>query len=160
MDISNNKEFPADVYHVTWVAHNSRVAGRSRSRYTVKDVHFNEDTEIIITSIIAEKHYTVYAYNICRDHIHLLIKCDAKELANAVRTIKGKTAQLYKESLKIPADQVFHLWGQKYNKWRIDSKAQFNNTIEYIKKNRRKHGIAENKDLYPYIRSMLDVSND
>ena len=86
----------------------------------------------IIAGIIREKNYIVYAYNICRDHVHMVIECEENKVSNMVRQIKGKSSQLYKEYLGKTAHDQFHLWAQKFNKWLLQSDEQLRNTIEYI----------------------------
>ena len=93
----------------------------------------DEKSEIKITEIIAaiicERNYRVYAYNICQDHIHMLIRCEDNAVSNMVRLIKGKSAQLYKEYLGKPAQDPFHLWAQKFNKWLVQSDEQLRHTV-------------------------------
>jgi len=97
----------------------------------------------------------VYAYNICKDHVHMLIECSRIDIANTIRLLKGKSAQRYKEFLGIDAGKEFHLWAQKYNKWLIQSEDQFRNTVSYIIWNRHKHGLIENKGLQPLVLRMI-----
>ncbi len=59
-------------------------------------IHLDEKAETkitkIISSIVHEKRFKVYAYNICRDHVHMLIECKDNEISNIVRQIKGKSS--------------------------------------------------------------------
>jgi REP element-mobilizing transposase RayT len=118
-------------------------------------IRLDEKAEIKVTEIIAciirEKNYTVYAYNICRDHVHMLIECEENKVSNMVRQIKGKSSQLYKEYLGKATPDPFHLWAQKFNKWLVQSDEQLHDTIEYILHNRGKHGLEENKGLQPLV---------
>ena len=153
MRINKQTYFPAGIYHVTWVTHNSRVSQRMIDYHINKKmgIRLDEEAEIKITGIIAgiilEKSYSVYAYNICRDHVHMVIECEENKVSNMVRQIKGKSSQLYKESLGKVSHNPFHLWAQKFNKWLLQSDEQLRNTIEYIMHNREKHGMPENKGL-------------
>lgn len=153
--------FPAGIYHVTWVTHNSRVSQRMIDYHVKKEMGIRLDakSEMKITEIIAdiirEKNYTVYAYNICRDHVHILIECEENKVGNMVRQIKGKSSQLYKEYLGKTAHEPFHFWAQKFNKWLMQSDEQLRNTVEYILFNRKKHGLPENKGLQPLVLEML-----
>ncbi len=149
------------IYHITWVTYNSRVSQRMidfKVKYN-EPVWFDEQTEILITKIISEivyeKKYMIYAYNICRDHIHMLIGCNIEEISNIIRLLKGKSAQRYKEIIGIPAHEKIHLWAQKFNKWLIKSEVQLYKTAEYIINNRKKHGLQDNKGLQPLVISMM-----
>lgn len=127
MRMDRKTYYPAGVYHVTWVTHNSRVSQRMIDHNVQKEqgVRLNEKAEIKITeminSIVWENKFTVYAYNICRDHVHMLIECEENEISNVVRQIKGKSTQLYKACLGKQAQDSFHLWAQKFNKWLVQS---------------------------------------
>ena len=155
--------YPAGVYHVTWVTHNSRVSQRMIDYNVQKEhgVQLNEKAEIkiteIISSIICEKKFKVYAYNICRDHVHMLIECEENEIINIVRQIKGKSSQLYKAYLGRQAQDSFHLWAQKFNKWFVQSDDQLRSAVTYIVHNREKHGLPENKGLQPLVLSLLSM---
>lgn len=125
--------------------------------FTVK-----EEIEIakIICQVIVEKNYLVHAFAICMDHVHLLLECTGNELANIVRTIKGKSAQSYKEILELPIGQPFHLWAQKFNRWLIETDDQYRNTIHYITYNRNKHNLSENQELQRIVKSITQPVYD
>ena len=74
------------------------------------------------------------AYNICRDHVHLLLVCEKVELPNIIRKLKGKSSQKLKEYHQIDKKEKFTLWAQKYGTKEIESEKQLWSTIEYIKK--------------------------
>jgi REP element-mobilizing transposase RayT len=161
MRTPNQTYYPAGIYHVTWVTHNSRVSQRMIDYHVKKEtgIRLDEKAEVKITEIIGgiirDKNYAVYAYNICLDHVHMLIECEDNTVSNVVRQIKGKSAQLYKEYLGQNMSDSFHLWGQKFNKWLITSDDEFCRTMEYIVHNRRKHGLSENKGLQPLAQQFL-----
>ena len=152
--------YPAGVYHITWVTHNSRVSQRMIDYNVEKEqgVRLNDKAEIkiteIINNIVCEKNITVYAYNICGDHVHMLIECEENEISNVVRQIKGKSSQLYKAYLGKQAQDSFHLWAQKFNKWLVQSEDQLRSVVLYIVHNREKHGLPENKGLQPLVLSI------
>jgi REP element-mobilizing transposase RayT len=163
MRTSNQTYFPAGIYHVTWVTYNSRVSQRMIDYHIKKDtgIRLDERSEMKITEIIAdivrEKNYTVYAYNICRDHVHMLMECEENQVSNMVRQIKGKSSQLYKEYLGKNAHDPFHLWAQKFNKWLVKYDEQLRTTLVYILHNREKHGLLDNKGLQPLVLSLLFI---
>ena len=81
------------VFHVTCVMHNTRMSERMK-RYNVKTgipVRLNSEQEIILAGIIREiilqKKYTILAFNICVDHIHLVIMCSFRKLTSIIQTI-------------------------------------------------------------------------
>lgn len=159
------------LYHITWVTHNSRISSRMSGNKIIlgKPLLLDEESEVAVTKIIAgivtesnsggkwNHFFRIHTYNICRDHVHLIIECPDKNLSNIIRLLKGKSAQLYKEYLGIDPDKEFHLWAQKYNKWRIESDEQLYNTIAYINGNRQKHNLPENKGLQPLVLSIISL---
>ncbi len=134
-------------YHITWVTHNSRTSQRMID-YKVKKgdaVWLDEKAELkiteIIKNIVIENNINVLNYNICGDHIHILLVCEKEELSNIVRILKGKSSQKYKEFLQIPKEEKFTLWAQKYNISYIETDKKLNAVIEYISNNRIKHNL-------------------
>jgi len=169
-------------YHITWVTHNSRISERM-IEYKIKKgpgLWLEEKDEIkiagFIRDIVKEDDLRVLAFNICGDHVHMFLVCTPDEVANIVRKLKGKSAQKYKDYLKIGKEEKFHLWAQKFSKTIIrpsregkslygnnglqpivaeDIRSHFHNTIEYIRKNREKHNLPSNKGLQPLVADML-----
>ena len=119
----------------------------------VEPTWLGEEQEIEITEYIAqivhEDRLLVLAYNICGDHVHIIIACPEMEKSNIVRKLKGKTTQYYKQRHNI--DEEFHLWAQKYSWKLIENDHQMNSTINYIHYNRKKHGLPENRKLETVI---------
>jgi REP element-mobilizing transposase RayT len=145
----NNNE---KVYHITWTTYNSRVSERMRL-YNVqpwKDWVFLDDEQeyqisLILWKIVKEIDLKVYAYNICNDHIHLLLQCREEDLNLIIRRLKWKSTKMYKDLFKI--EDKINLWGQKFNRTIIENKIQLLNTIKYIKNNRLKHWLEINNKL-------------
>ena len=140
-------------YHVTCVTHNSRTSKR-RKQFNVKKGDpfiLDDELEVFVTRTIAdivkEDALNVLAYNICADHLHMILVCEPDELANIVRKVKGKSAQKLKEHLKVPKEEKFHLWAQKFNRNLIEDDNQMHNTWNYIVHNRKKHELPPNKGL-------------
>lgn len=148
------------LYHITWVTHNSRVSERMKKYSKNKGLQplvLNIEQEIEITSyiskILKEDNLKLAAYNICADHIHLILFSDETKRDNIVRKLKGKSTQLYKDSRSIK--EQFSLWAQKYNYTIILSDEQLSNAVEYIKCNRFKHNLPENSELQKIIDEMI-----
>ena len=117
----------------------------------------NSDEEVEITQfirdIVVENGYVLLAYNICSDHVHLILVCEDDKRDAIVGHLKGKTVHLYKQAHGI--ETTFHLWGQKYGHREIRDDRQLYNTIEYIRYNRRKHNLPVNRRLRPLVLQML-----
>ena len=210
-----HKEFPGifrkkkkKIWHITTATHNSRYSQRMFDNYvkTGKPVWLSEKEEIIVTQTIreiAEKdNLNIVAYNICGDHVHLLLVCEEKELPKIVQKLKSMSARACniamgrtvaakgehappkgqgissatseqaatsepapmsashsvphigacsnaKHAPVIPkrGKTQYHLWTQKFGQKEITSNEQLENTINYIKNNRKKHQLPENKEL-------------
>ncbi|MBO6792892.1 MAG: transposase [Balneolaceae bacterium] len=154
------KEFPnvfrqkeKQAFHVTWVTHNARTSQRM-IEYKVKKgeaIWLDKELEMVVAkelaTIIAEDKLNVLNWNICGDHVHMLLACEPDELANIVRKLKGRSAQKTKEYLKVPKEEVFHLWAQKFNRKPVDDEDGLSNVYNYIQHNRDKHNLPLNKEL-------------
>ena len=141
------------VYHVTWPTHNSRVSERMQ-KYKVKTgepVWLDEEAEYKITTYFREviKKYNIgcLAYNICGDHVHMLIVSKKEDLPAVVRTLKSISARKYHISIGVtevnkgPGQRVNHLWAREYNSTLIAGNKQLQGIMEYIERNRDKHGL-------------------
>jgi REP element-mobilizing transposase RayT/type I restriction-modification system DNA methylase subunit len=159
------KEKDKKAYHITTAIHDSRTSARME-KYKVRErremgtnpypniIYFTEEDNLLITQTIAqivkEDNLNVLAYNICADHIHLLLVCDIDEIPCIMQKIKGRTSYIYK-GLKPLAEREKEnkkpLWQQKYSTPKeITSQEQLNNTKNYIQKNRSKHELPEHSD--------------
>jgi len=149
------------IYHIIWATHNSRVSERM-IKYGVwrgDPLLLDSESELFITMTIARivnyKGYRVHAYNICRDHVHLVIECAEKELPGIIRLLKGKSAQRYREYCGIEPHREFHLWTQKYGAEYITSDRYYYNVVRYVVNNREKHGLPEHAGLLVIIRQFV-----
>ncbi|MEX0997380.1 MAG: N-6 DNA methylase [Flavobacteriaceae bacterium] len=109
------KEFPQvfqektkKAFHITTALHDSRTSQRMID-YKVRkkrDLGTNPypnytkltaEEEVLITQIVAEivkeDKLNIPAYNICGDHMHLLLVCEEEEQSRIVQKIKAKTAR-------------------------------------------------------------------
>tara|TARA_R110002124_G_scaffold287287_1_gene472290 strand:- start:13111 stop:16746 length:3636 start_codon:yes stop_codon:yes gene_type:complete len=148
------KEFPnvfrqkeKQVFHVTWVTHNARTSQRMKQFGVEKGDPFlmSDDQEEFVTReiarIVKEDERNVMAYNICRDHVHMLLVCEPYELSNIVRKLKDRSSQKLKEAIGIPKEEKFQLWAQKFNRKPITDRDGLANVQQYIFHNRQKHGL-------------------
>jgi len=138
------------IYHITWVTSNSRVSERMKL-YKVKSnnkwIFLDDKQEFHITEIlkqiIVELNLEIFAYNICNNHIHIILISEEKELSKYIWKLKWKSTKLYKDLHNI--EGKINIWWQKFNYTIIENKIQLFNTINYVKNNRQKHSLKENK---------------
>jgi len=149
-----------NAYHITWVTHNSRTSQRMIDYHVQKGEAYNltEEEEIVVTKSISEivkdLKLNVLAYNICRDHVHILLVCEESELNEIVRKMKGKSAIDLKKYNKVPTKEKFTLWAQKFNRSYIEHDDKFENTLVYVENNRTKHNLPMNNGLKPIVQEM------
>ena len=171
------KEKDKRAFHITTALHDSRTSQRMID-YKVREKRHNgtaptphvipltADEELLITETIAEikekDNLKILSYNICRDHLHLLIVCEYDELPFIVQKIKSVTSRKVNiaRGFTIPApateqapllsplpkkrgEKQNSLWTQKFGQKIIESNEQLMNTIAYIDKNRSKHELPE-----------------
>ncbi|MEX1003113.1 MAG: TaqI-like C-terminal specificity domain-containing protein [Crocinitomicaceae bacterium] len=182
------KEFPAvfeeknkKAFHITTATHDSRTSQRmidhkvrlkrdNGQRPKAQPIWLETEDEILITNTIAqivkEDDLNVMAYNICGDHLHLLLVCDEEEVTKIVGKIKGITAKEYNTAIGITTrghvpltkeekKNYNSLWTQKFGNKPIKDDKQLWNTVEYIQKNRDKHGLPNNKKLNSTIENFV-----
>jgi REP element-mobilizing transposase RayT len=147
------------IYHLTWSTHNSRVSERMVT-YNVKrgePLILDDELELEVTRyighIVKENNLQVLAYNICRDHVHMILVCDSSDLNSIVGKLKGKSGFLFKKAHNIT--DTFHLWGQKFHAEEIQTELQLEKTMNYVALNREKHGLPISKGIYPLVTAML-----
>jgi len=161
-------------FHVVLTTHNSRTSQRMID-YNVKKgpaLELNLEQEItvtkIISSIINENKYKCIAYNICMDHVHLILVCEYGSLSNIIKIIKGKSSYLFKRTEG--NDWITKLWSLKFyranlNVWTISSVSQqpgylykdthLDRAIDYIINNRKKHKLPKSETLTEIIKSFV-----
>jgi REP element-mobilizing transposase RayT len=147
------------IFHVVWVTHNSRVSERmvtfgvKRGEPIVLNNALEVEVSSYILQIVKENQIIVLAYNICRDHVHMIIACLLAELDSIVSKLKGKSTFLFKKARAIT--DVYHLWAQKYHKSEILSDKQLEQAMSYVIHNRQKHNLPVNKWLQPLAAEMV-----
>jgi type I restriction-modification system DNA methylase subunit/REP element-mobilizing transposase RayT len=188
-------------WHITTAVHDSRTSDRM-IEYDVRRLRDNgtrpypepmllsEEEEIIITETVAkiveEDKLNVLAYNICFDHMHLLLVCEKEEVPKIVGKIKSMTARAVNIAmgrtvsmtttavatrghapLTLPDDENLPaakrgqtqcpLWTQKFGNTYIDSDEHLYNAIEYIRTNREHHGLDPLPVEYPHCVSIEEA---
>ncbi len=86
-------------WHITTATHNSRYSQRMFDNYVKlgEPVWLSEKEELIVTETIAKivekDELNIIAYNICGDHMHILLVCKKSELPKIVGKIKSMSAR-------------------------------------------------------------------
>ncbi|MEX2588593.1 MAG: transposase, partial [Chitinophagales bacterium] len=104
-------------FHITTATHDSRTSQRMVD-YNVREKRDNglrpkaqpiwlePEDELLVTNTVAEiideDGLNVMAYNICGDHMHLLLVCDEEEVSGIMQKIKGRTARMFNKRLQPP----------------------------------------------------------
>ena len=162
------KEEP-HTFHIVLTIHNSRTSSRMR-KYKVRKNRANFlslGDELIITKCISEvvKRFNLKcsAYNICTDHVHILLTCQPSELSRQVKMIKSISSKQFNRHEN---DGRNRLWSQKFF-YRCTDEVQLGrlsktvgqvfertyaqNAILYIQNNRNKHGLERSEELEKII---------
>ena len=179
------KEKEKSTWHITTATHNSRYSQRMFDNYVKLDeaVWISEEEELIISETIAEiaktDNINIPACNICGDHLHMILVCEEKEMTKIVGKIKAMTARACNIAMGRTATTFAttrghaplsdtntdtkrkrgktqnSLWTQKFGKKRINDNEYYNNTLNYIRNNKTKHKLPENKKLQKTIDSFV-----
>lgn len=166
-------------WHITTATHNSRYSERMKE-YNVKlgdPVWLSEKEELIVTETIAqvveEDQLNIMAYNICGDHMHMILVCEEEEIPEIVGKLKSMSARAANIAMgkTKPAPTSVHapksgagavnnplghapakrergetqnkLWTAKFGCNAIESDEQLQNTIHYIETNRKRHELPD-----------------
>ncbi len=150
-------------WHITCATHNSRYSQRMLDNHVEwgDAVWLSEKEEKIVIETIAkianEDNLNIIAFNVCGDHMHLLLVCEEHEVPKIVGKLKSISARACNIEMgrTIPGSSSpdasarergtaqAHLWTQKFGCKEITSEEQLENTIAYIRNNRVKHGLPE-----------------
>ena len=181
------KEKDKKAWHITTAIHDSRTSQRmidykvreKRAMGTMPEPQINyltDEDEMVIAETVAlltkELKLNILAFNVCRDHIHVVLVCEEEELTEIVRKLKGRTAREVNKNrentdvtsglnrllpLSLPiAVKRKPLWTQKFGCKAIIDEAQLENTVNYVKTNRNKHNLPphSNKGFKPLVDSI------
>lgn len=103
------KQKEKKAFHITSAIHDSRTSSRM-IKYKAREkpangtnpypnvIYFTEAHDLVITQTIAdivkEDDLRVLAYNICADHIHLLVVCDEADVPKIMQKVKGRSSRM------------------------------------------------------------------
>lgn len=168
-------------FHLTTSIHDSRtsrrmIVFRARERRFNGTLPYPEvyymsmEEEVLIAKEVFylsdEMDFVVVALNLCRDHMHLLVCCENDEVPKIMHRIKGRTSRacntyraakaakginpLGRYEPRTLKDRSIPFWTQYHCKV-IRNSDQLLNTINYIRNNRKKHGLSINSALQNLI---------
>jgi REP element-mobilizing transposase RayT len=170
-------------FHITTSLHDSRTSERM-IKYKARERRFEgtkpdpevfpmtkEEEELIATTvadIAKEDNLNIAAFNLCWDHMHILLVCEEEEVPKIMHKIKGRTARacnvLRNKGINpldaIRKDGSIPFWTQKYGCKPITSDDQFWNTYNYIEKNKVKHDLPKNPKLEKIILGFVKTNED
>ena len=136
-------------FHCVLTTHNSRTSQRMRERGIRPGpaLLLILDHEILLTQCIAdvinESGFRCIAYNVCKDHVHMIIVCQHIQLTNIMQKIKSVSSKNFRRALRAsrsdssmghdPLGGGFasrmdphhalahdHLWSQKFYRAELD----------------------------------------
>ncbi len=161
-------------FHVVLTLHNSRTSSRMMkyniSKASCVPLVLDEQKLLarIIGNIITDSGFCCRAFNICGDHVHMILQCEAEELTKQVQKIKSISSKLFnRQNLHVKRKR---LWTQKFFSKSMDEiqLGEFSkrsgglfkptytqNTMSYIMYNREKHGLEKSKELEEIISRFL-----
>ncbi|MEN3325008.1 TaqI-like C-terminal specificity domain-containing protein [Mariniflexile soesokkakense] len=173
-------------FHITTSIHDSRTSERM-VKYKARErrdngtnpypnvIYFTPEGDLLITQTIAEivkeDSLKVLAYNICADHIHLLLVCEEAEIPGIMQKVKGRTSFVVGRSMEVPKglkplgiedktplskeiepieigettqnEKHKPFWSQKYYTKPVETQAHLATAIAYIEHNRSKHELPQ-----------------
>ncbi len=171
------KEFPQifetkklEAFHLVFTTHNSRTSQRMIDLKIKKGepTELNLEQEISLTEIfkkiIKDNNFKVLAYNICKDHVHIIVVCEFEEVHTVAQKLKGASSRLYSSKGFKPLGES--LWSQKFFFANLDvmKLSEISNQVgysfkdkyidtatRYIENNRNKHNLPYSKELEKLI---------
>lgn len=159
-------------YHIVLTTHNSRTSYRMIKYKVPKGPprNLNLKEEIILTEIIGdiirENGYRCISYNICKDHVHLILVCQPEELVKIIQKLKSISSKLFNKHPEISNEETLQhsnrLWSQKFfrasfDEWTLSNisnmpgelfiSSYLLKAMVYIENNREKHQLVESLEL-------------
>lgn len=183
-------------FHITTALHDSRTSQRMID-YHARARRFNgtkplpevfpltaEEEELIasiVADIVKEDKLIIAAFNLCWDHMHILLICEEEEVPKIMQKIKAKTARavniLRWKTIVTPREPAplagavapatiekritqrgkkqNSLWTQKFGCKKVYTEKYFWNALNYIEKNKAKHKLPNNPKLATIIQSFV-----
>jgi REP element-mobilizing transposase RayT len=177
------KEKNKFAFHITTALHDSRTSDRM-VKYKARERRFEgtkpdpevfpmtkEEEELIastVADIVREDKLNIAAFNLCWDHMHILLVCEEEDVPKIMHKIKGRTARacnMLRNKGINPLD-VLHkdgstpFWTQKYGCKPVTTEEHFWNTYNYIENNKVKHDLPKNPKLEKIIFGFVKTYED
>ena len=118
----------------------------------------------IIKFIVLKYEIDVLSYNICKDHVHLLLSCTEENVPIFARIIKSISSKKFSPGKTLWSQKFFGVncdtfefitWsGYNYLSWNT---SYFTNTVAYIQNNRNKHRLVDDDVLRDLINSFCRI---
>lgn len=176
--LKNEEIYP---FHIVATINDSRTSNRM-VEYRVRKRRFNgtkpfaevifltKQEELLITQcileLVDELNLRIAAFNLCLDHMHILLICGKDEVSKIMHRIKGRTAKLcnehrarvrskginplessFPEETTVLKDGSTPFWSQKFYSKPILTEEHYWNTLNYIENNKVKHQLPKNPEL-------------
>lgn len=138
-----------NTYLITWANYGTRI---NPDKINKKDItescildfkHRKIVHNLIKTKIETEK-YKVLAFNVLKDHVHIVLVCDYSSLSNIIKNIKGNSSFEFnkktKKSLKGQGSQN-KLWAKRFHFRELKDNKQIEKAVNYVENNHFKHDI-------------------
>ena len=115
------------------------------TRIKEKGAILGTDERTIIQQTIFELEeegwFTLFAYVIMPDHLHILIKPANGQIAQTMKLVKGRSSRKINQGI---------LWQKGYFDFTVLSEAKFKEKVNYIHNNAVKNRLADKAEDYPY----------
>ena len=150
------------LFFITWATHNSRYSQRM-FRLKIEcnpPILFNNEHEVFIIQLILElakeRKYDIQAINICKDHVHMLIKCNFYNIRLIMKYLKGRTAYEFVKKFGEMYEGDKKVWSRGYNYVRVQDIEAELAYFSYTKNNRNKHNLEPNPQLESVLSKIYD----
>lgn len=90
--------------------------------------------------------YSIYAYVLMDNHVHLLLKEGDEDISNTMRRIEVSYACWFNWQY----ERTGHLFQDRFRSKAVESEAQLLNSLRYIHQNPIKAGLASTVNTYPW----------
>ncbi len=179
---SNRTDVNFYPYHIVASIHDSRTSQRmveyevrkrrfNGTKPTAEIIYLTKEEERLIAQCVMELcdelNLRIAAFNLCLDHMHILLVCREHEVSKIMHRIKGRTAKLCNEfraqqrpkginpTGSVLKDGSTPFWSRKFYFKPILSQDQYWNTLNYIENNKVKHNLPKHLEMELIIQQFV-----